>query len=313
LETIISSSKTLIKSELSAAVLIDRLSHHITHFISSPLQDIKIKNLAQDIIRELINKKMSIRLNAISGDERFKDIAENVKIRINNLLAVPIMIEGKILGGLIFINKAGGDEFTMEDEDNALMVSFQAAMAIEKSFYHEEVINLARTDGLTGLNNHRTFHEQLDIELKRARRFGNHLSLLLIDIDFFKKFNDTHGHQGGDTALKELAVILRKNLREIDSAGRYGGEEFTIILPETGLDGALKTAERIKKEIGVHPIVINGKETFLTVSIGVSVFPDDAMGKEGLIKAADDALYTAKRLGRNRVVSFHQYKSRRTT
>jgi len=313
LETILSSSKTLVKSEVGAVVLIDRFSHHITHFTSSPVEKMgEIRNFAEDIINELINKKMSIRSNIPSKDKEFKDILENVKIKINNFLAVPILIEEQILGGIIFINKMGGEEFTMEDEDNALMVSFQAAMAIEKSFYHEEVENLARTDGLTGLNNHRTFHEQLDIELKRVRRFGGHLALLLIDIDFFKKFNDTYGHQGGDVALKELAGVLKRNLRGIDSAGRYGGEEFTVILPQTDLNGAIKTAERIKKEVSSHPIVINGAKAHLTVSIGISIFPDDAMDKEDLIKAADDALYMAKRTGRNKIVTFQQYKAETT-
>ncbi len=313
LEAIIASGTILIKSEVIAIILIDRLNHHITHFSLSPSREnADVRTLARNIIHELINKKMPIRLSVSSEDNTFRNITENMNMKTNNFLAVPVMIEGEILGGLIFINKAGVDEFTMENEDHALMVSSQAAMAIEKSLFHEEILQLARTDGLTGLNNHRTFHEELDVELKRARRFSNHLSLLLIDIDFFKKYNDTYGHQGGDTALKDLAAIFKKNLRGIDSAARYGGEEFTVILPETTLNGALKTAERIREETGLHPFMMSARETYLTVSIGVSVFPEDAMNKEDLIKTADDALYMAKRLGRNKVVSFQQYKAERT-
>ena len=124
-----------------------------------------------------------------------------------------------------------------------------AQQQLRKAVLHEKTVELAKTDGLTGLNNHRTFHETLEEEIQRQRRFDRNLSLLLIDIDYFKKFNDTYGHQEGDSALKELAGILSQNLRSIDSAARYGGEEFTIILPETLLEGALNTAKRISNEV----------------------------------------------------------------
>lgn len=310
LESLISFSTPLIKSEINAIVLIDRLSRQVTHFFSSLPEDRgNITTLVNNIISELIlSKGMPMRLSVSSREKRFTNITEGTSIEINNFMAVPILIEKEIRGALILANKTGANDFTMEDEDTALIVSFQAAVAIEKALLHEETVQLAKTDGLTGLNNHRTFHENLDFELKRVRRFKRYLSLLLIDIDYFKKFNDTYGHQAGDAVLKELAGIFRQNLRSIDYAARYGGEEFTIILPETSRDDGVKTAERIRNAVDVHSFDIAGNKSHITVSIGVAVFPNDAMDKGGLIKAADDAQYMAKRKGGNKIVTFQQYK-----
>lgn len=310
LETIVLFSNNIIKSEIGAILLIDKESRQITHFASSlPKERGDITRLANNIVYELINNIIPIRLSASSGDKKFIDITEKTHMEINNFMAVPVMIGGEPLGALILINKIDADEFTMKDEDIALMVSFQGAIAIEKSLIHEEMVQLAKTDGLTGLNNHRTFHEDLEEEITRARRFNRNLALLLIDFDYLKKFNDTYGHQGGDTALRQFSGIIRRNSRSIDSAARYGGDEFAVILPETHLEGAVKTAERIINETNMHSFNILDTKAHLTVSIGVSIFSDDAISKEGLIKAADDALYLAKRTGGNRAVTFQKYKA----
>ena len=316
LKTIILFSTVIIKSEIGAIVLMNKLSRQVSHFVTSlPKDQGDITDIASKIARAIIDSGTPIRLGLPSEDKRFKDLlaksdeSDKSDIVINNCLAVPLMIEGKTLGAFILFNKLEADEFTMKDEDLALTVSFQGAMAIENSLFHEEIVQLAKTDGLTGLNNHRTFHEDLEEEIKRARRFNRYLTLLLIDIDYFKKFNDTYGHQEGDAALKQLAGIIRQNSRSIDSAARYGGEEFTIILSETNLEGGIKTAERIINEINTHSFDVMGMEAHLTVSIGISIFPDDAINKEGLIKAADEALYLAKRTGGNRAVTFQQYKA----
>ncbi len=310
LETIILFSNNIIKSEIGAILLIDKKSRQITHFASSlPKERGDITSLANNIVYELINNIIPIRLSASSGGKKFIDMTGETHMEINNFMAVPVMIGGETLGALILINKIDADEFTMKDEDIALTVSFQGAIAIEKSLIHEEMVQLAKTDGLTGLNNHRTFHEDLEEEIKRARRFNRNLALLLIDFDYLKKFNDTYGHQGGDTALRQLSGIIRRNSRSIDSAARYGGDEFAVILSETHLEGAVKTAERIINEINMHSFNIMDTKAHLTVSIGISIFTDDAISKEGLIKAADNALYLAKRTGGNRAVTFQKYKA----
>jgi diguanylate cyclase (GGDEF)-like protein len=316
IKTIIASSTAVIRAEIGAIVLINKLSRHVTHVAASlPKEQGDLTDIANKIAQEVIKSGLPVRLETDTANGKSKDIPDKLDLSaltdivINNFMAVPLMIEGEILGALILFNRLDSAEFTMRDEDLALLISFQGAMAIEKTLVHEEIVLLAKTDGLTGLNNHRTFHEDLEEEIKRARRFNRYLTLLLIDIDYFKKFNDTYGHQGGDAALKQLAGIIRKNSRSIDSAARYGGEEFTIILSETNLEGGIKTAERIINEINTHSFEVMGMEAHLAVSIGISVFPDDAINKEGLIKAADEALYLAKRTGGNRAVTFLQYKA----
>lgn len=308
LAILISNSKTLIKAELSAVALIDRASREISHFLSSQPDKLgDIVFLVRNLIKEVFDKGIPLRLSASIENKLVTNIAGSLQVK--NILAVPIMIEGEIRGALILCNKIDADEFTAEDEDTTLMFTFQAAMAIDRSLFHGGIAHLARTDGLTGLNNHRTFHEMLDVEIKRARRYNRTLSLLLIDIDDFKKFNDAYGHQSGDTALKKLAEILTKNLRAMDSAARYGGEEFTVILPETFLDDAVIIAERIRDETGQQFCRFLDKEMCITISIGVSVFPDNSTDKDDLIKAADDALYMTKKMGKNRVITYQQYKA----
>jgi diguanylate cyclase (GGDEF)-like protein len=310
LEAIILFSEPLVKSDIRAMIVVDELTHQITHFFTSFTKyKHEIVNLAHKIIQELLHSNVPIRFNKFSEDLRSKNFIEDQHIQINNVLAVPILIDEKIRGALFFLNKTGGGEFEIDEEDSALAVSIQASVAIKKALYHEETLHLAKTDGLTGLNNHRTFHEILDFEIKRAKRFNRDLSLLLIDVDKFKKFNDTYGHQAGDQVLKVLATIIRNNLRSIDSAARYGGEEFTIILPETVSDGAVITADRIKDDIHKQTLDFTDNKASLSVSIGVATFLKDAVDKENLIKAADNALYMAKRKGRNLVITSQQYKA----
>ncbi|MEF9476011.1 MAG: sensor domain-containing diguanylate cyclase [Candidatus Mariimomonas ferrooxydans] len=254
-----------------------------------------MERLGEKIIHELIDKGVPIRLSALSGDKRFDEIISRTNVKVNNLLAVPLIIKGEILGSLILVNKTDSDEYLMTDEDMAMTVAFQAATVIEKSMLYEEIVQLSKTDGLTGLKNHRTFQEDLENEIKRARRLNKNFALLLIDIDYFKGLNDTYGHQEGDIVLKELSGIFFKNVRNIDSVSRYGGEEFTIILPEATYDGGMRVAEKIRKDVSEHVFNPGGSRGKLTVSIGVSTFPEDAIYREGLIKAADDALYMSKR------------------
>ncbi len=161
----------------------------------------------------------------------------------------------------------------------------------------------ARTDPLTGLFNLRQFWEDLDRELKRARRYNRSCSLAMLDIDFFKQFNDRHGHLQGDTVLKQAADIFREHVRNSDIIARYGGEEFVIIMPETGRDLAVLVGEKLRKAFEGHhfPLEENQPSERLTISIGIATFPQDAATSRGLVDMADKALYRAKEGGRNRV------------
>ncbi len=166
--------------------------------------------------------------------------------------------------------------------------------------YEEKLVTMAKTDGLTGTYNRRYLDQRLQEELDRSRRHGSPLSILLLDIDHFKKVNDTYGHLDGDYALRGIAAELRRNLRTIDILGRYGGEEFCCILPETPFEQACILAERCRAQIAATPLCCIDHQLFLTVSIGVAgQLPDDTL--DSIIKRADGALYQAKHQGRNRV------------
>jgi two-component system cell cycle response regulator len=187
------------------------------------------------------------------------------------------------------------------DELGQVVQTFNVmAEMLEKN--QTELKALAVRDGLTGLFNHREFYRRLEEEIERVRRYQHPCSLLMLDIDHFKKINDTYGHQAGDRALRILANWIRSEVRPTDQVFRYGGEEFAIILPETPETEALKVAERIRKGVSECAItLVNGEELYVTMSFGVAMFSNDAESAEELVSHADRALYGAKDAGRNRV------------
>jgi len=165
----------------------------------------------------------------------------------------------------------------------------------------EQAEELASRDSLTSLYNHRMFYTLLQDEMARTRRFGRPVSLLMLDIDHFKRVNDSYGHQAGDAILKGLSGLLVRHARAVDRVCRYGGEEFTVILTETEAATAFETAERLRTAVANHPFDVgDGQMISITVSIGVATCPQQTDTLEGLVKAADLALYAAKQGGRNR-------------
>jgi two-component system cell cycle response regulator len=209
-------------------------------------------------------------------------------------------------GTLMVVFCATGEKLEhLVAEDRLLLtaVANDLTIAVENSELYKLTKRMAITDELTGLNNYRFMLQRLDDEIERARRFGRNLSLLMLDADDFKLFNDTHGHVAGDAALSELARVMQDAVRDIDVVCRYGGEEFAILLPETDADGAFVAAEKVREAIAsfAFPDADGVKNQRITVSIGFSTFPDPADDREALLRQADDALYAAKRTGRNRV------------
>jgi diguanylate cyclase (GGDEF)-like protein len=166
--------------------------------------------------------------------------------------------------------------------------------------YHQAIFNMAVTDSLTDVSNKKQLDSVLTREVSRALRYRRQLSVVMIDIDHFKQINDTYGHLAGDTVLRDLAGVLRARLRPDDELGRCGGEEFCVILPETPLDGAVKTAEDLRRLIEGHTFAADGQSIKVTVSIGVAELKP-GQDVRALYKAADDRLYDAKRRGRNQV------------
>ncbi len=224
-------------------------------------------------------------------------------------LVVPLKVGERVVGVL----DVNGDKLNAFDEKDMFILQTlagQLAIAIENARLYAEVNRLAITDALTGLYNRRWFDIQLDKEFNRATRYGHPLSLAIVEVDHLKKINDTWGHQVGDLVLQTIARVLKANSRQMDVICRYGGDEITIILPETDKEGALGVGERLRALIEAAPI--EGKEgqrmegVSVTISLGVATYPTDAADKEELIRHADQACYLAKQLGRNRVCSWSE-------
>lgn len=191
--------------------------------------------------------------------------------------------------------------------ENAAVLGHQFALALRRIKLYEEIERIAITDSLTGLFTRRYTFERFQEEIMRSKDKRMKLSVLMIDVDFFKKFNDNFGHLTGDRILREISGIIHQNIREIDIAGRFGGEEFFVILPDTNREGALYAAERIRKATEETTIKAYDASIKATVSVGIATFPEDGKSAEELVDKADWALYRSKKLGRNRVSSFGVY------
>jgi diguanylate cyclase (GGDEF)-like protein len=218
-------------------------------------------------------------------------------------LAVPLLVQDRAVGCLnLYLGER--HESSKEEEQLLSTLASQAAIAIENARLFEETRQLAITDPLTGLANHRQFYDQLAREFRRSQRYRRPLTLLMLDLDRFKHFNDTYGHLAGDQALRETAGVLRQNARSVDLLARYGGEEFAIILPETEAERALIQAERVRSSVAGHTLSgLEGEAAKgVTVSIGVASLAPRMRRIEDLVQAADQALYRAKSSGRNRIV-----------
>jgi diguanylate cyclase (GGDEF)-like protein len=221
--------------------------------------------------------------------------------RAESLLAVPLKARNRTLGALVLTGRRGA--FDTRAHRVLGILANQAAAALSNIQLLEHIKELAVRDGLTGLYNRRAFGELLAQSLAREERQGGHLALLLLDIDQFKKLNDTFGHPAGDAALKATAETLTRHLRKGDLAARYGGEEFAVILPAADEAGAVHMAERVRQAVEKNQTIFEGARLSVTASFGVGVWPSDGKDADALLAAADRALYAAKQAGRNRVQS----------
>lgn len=188
-----------------------------------------------------------------------------------------------------------------KDRETFMILANQFSLVLQRIRLYQELEKMATTDGLTGLYTRRAILEHLKNELKRATDRGIKTSVLMIDIDYFKKFNDNYGHMTGDRILHQIAGVIAGGIREIDVVGRYGGEEFLAVLPETDAKGAELVARRLREAVGKSEIRLQDHSLHITVSIGVATFPDHSASLPELLDQADQALYAAKESGRNRV------------
>jgi len=222
-----------------------------------------------------------------------------------SFLMVPLLAGEDILG-VIRLNSQKPAAYQAYDQDVLTTLANQTAMAVENALMVQQIRDMAIRDGLTGAYNHRYFQEKLAEEIIKAERYNKDLSLALLDVDHFKKFNDSYGHQEGDKVLRVVSEVIRGTVRnKVDTVARYGGEEFAVILPESDGNTGKDLAERIRKNVESYLFENDGKTPYrVTVSIGVASYPFDSRDQKGLIQSADEALYDAKKAGRNRVHRF---------
>ncbi|MCG3175553.1 MAG: hypothetical protein MOGMAGMI_00486 [Candidatus Omnitrophica bacterium] len=220
---------------------------------------------------------------------------------LRSVCASPLVTENKVLG-VVRASSRSPKAFNSDDLRLLDVISSLGAVHLRNILLYERMGELAIRDSLTGLYLNRYFQYRLSEEILRGASSGKPLSLILLDIDHFKRYNDEFGHAAGDLVLRSIATLLHGCLRSTDLAARYGGEEFVVLLPDTAKDQAAQLAERIRASIEAHRIVLRRTESRVTASLGVSSYPEDGRAKEELIWAVDRALYDAKEKGRNRVV-----------
>jgi diguanylate cyclase (GGDEF)-like protein len=221
----------------------------------------------------------------------------------STVVSAPLIAKNSLFGVILAINDRERRRFTEDDIHLLTVMANQAAIAFENYVLYKKLEIESITDGLTGIYNYRFLIRSLKLEMKRASRFGYPCAFVMIDVDNLKEYNDRNGHLSGSRALRDIAQVITRNCREIDLVAKYGGDEFALLLPHTGLDGALRLGERMLKAIrrfkfdGVTP-------ELLTCSMGVAVFPEDASTVETLIERADAAMYLAKSRGKNGILSY---------
>ena len=223
----------------------------------------------------------------------------------------PLFQEDDLMGILCLGPSVSQDEYSLDILEILGILTNMLSVALQNSENFEQIKALSYTDEMTGLHNYRFFIMRLKEEIARAKRNDSPLALLILDVDFFKNYNDALGHPAGDEILRQLSTILQSTVRDNDIVARYGGEEFAIILPSTDQKGAQVLAERIRKKVMKYKfpqqeIQPNGT---LTISIGIALYPENAVERDDVVVAADRALYYAKETGRNKVIHFHQIKS----
>ena len=261
-----------------------------------PEKTIKIIASPRDMYSSWVNKNSNWLLVENTGkDYRFT----KPKTKIFSLIESPLLKNHKVSGSVRVESK--DSSFTSSDLRMLGTVSNMATIALEKSRLFAKTKELALTDSLSGLYTHTYFIERLTGEINRAARYRESFTVLMIDIDRFKEFNDDFGHQAGDKVLKEVSDKIKETIRETDIAGRYGGEEFSVVLLNTDKKQGAEIAEKLRKEIEALSFCFDGDKVGVTATVGGAVFPDNPTS-ESILISADRALYKGKKSGRNKVV-----------
>jgi len=305
----------LSKCSLVRANAEDKTGIVVAAYESPMLRNLQIDLSRYPEIRLALSQGRPVLVEDVATDplyteERERWAREGITVPTRSAVALPFSMRDRPVG-VFFLRTTGEDRaLTSADVQFAETVIRTAVAAIEKAYDFESAVSdkerleqLARTDALTGCLNRRALSEDLEEELERARRYNLAITILLADLDRFKLINDTRGHIAGDSVLRQVGELLRREARAVDIVARYGGEEFVVVMPETALQGAVIFAERLRRRVMHHDFADPGEDPVnVTVSIGLASFPDDRISSaDSFVALADQALYRAKNEGRNLV------------
>jgi diguanylate cyclase (GGDEF)-like protein len=304
------------KAEVDDSYLIIKNDNKLSIFTYGISQDIsdqenkKIIDKATEIWQEQphFEKEQFIFPTKITPENHLQSNKEPLKeSQFNFMISIPIMLRGQVFGVLFFSLESFHD-LSETTSQYFHLISKMSSSSLDNAFYHLKTKKLAHLDGLTGLNNHQAFQARLTQRIKLTQEEKSPLSLILFDIDNFKKVNDSYGHQSGDEVLKRIGKILREDTRIIDFPARYGGEEFIIILPETNISQGHRVSERIRELIeGQKFKDTKGNLFAVTISLGLTSFEGpELISNKDIINQADQALYEAKRKGKNQTIIFEK-------
>ncbi len=248
----------------------------------------------------VMKRSQAITIDDATADFRFAADAAPGAERIRSVCASPLVTENKVLGVVRAYSSKPG-RFSTDDLRLLDVFSSFGAVTLRNLLLYDTMRELATRDSLTGLYVNRCFREMLEEEIRKAEYLKRPFALILVDIDYFKRYNDEYGHSAGDLVLRNIGALLQKGIGPAEFAARYGGEEFTLLLPGSSRKEAVALAEKLRRQIEKSVIVLRRVERHVTASFGVSVYPEDGRTKEELLWAADKHLYEAKNTGRNRV------------
>lgn len=290
------------KSERMLLFVIDEKRQELALIGSKKLDtDSKVKSKKGDVFDKwILENRRPLIISDIVRDYRFLAHKKKAPRPFESLISVPMMLENRILG-ILRLETLGRNSYTADDLRILCVISDISAVAINNAYLYAKTEELAIKDGLTGLYVQRYFKERLKEEAKRADRKEYKFSLLMLDIDHFKYYNDKYGHAAGDIVLRHIAGSLQKFADTGDIIARYGGEEFAVILAKEDKRGAARIAEEMRRHIAKDAVMLRGSETHVTASVGIATYPSDAANSEDLIRTADANLYKAKKEGRDQI------------
>lgn len=305
IERLVARTLRHLDSEIASVLLVEPdATLRVIHAVGLPEEVVREARVrwGEGIAGHVARHVEPLLVSDVESDPRFER-RNHERYYTRSFISAPILEQGRVRGVLNVNNKRSREPYAPADLRLLTAIATHAALALRNAHRFEELLERAQCDALTGLANHGHFWTLLEGEVKRAVRYARPLSLVMLDVDHFKRFNDAFGHRRGDAALVAVAEILAERSRAHDLAARYGGEEFAVILPETALAGAELFAEKLRAAVEALGIESPNEAEVLTVSVGASAMRPERAEAAALVEAADALLYAAKSAGRNRSCS----------